>query len=273
MLLDAHDELLSLKASLSRLDEEGHDAKAAAAIVNAVHATERRATRAAMSDLKSGKVEAQQVHGRLSALAAALLLQVGVSFPELRELATEPEEDLSDLSAGRQERASPITKLSQQQAAIATHPSSILLQGRSGTGKTVTILQRMLHRQQQAHTAGRENPRQLFVTRSSLLRDEVRDQLESRQARTIPAERRAEALTWKEFVSSCGNVGPGFARLQRLAGRVVIDYEAFRTSCWPRLRAEGSTAAHIPPILIWTEFQNQIRSFHELSRCPQTTMV
>jgi len=69
------------------------------------------------------------------------------------------------------------------QAAIATEPGSILLQGRSGTGKTVTILQRMLHRQQRALAGGIPVPRQLFVTRSSFLRDEVGKELSARQGK------------------------------------------------------------------------------------------
>ena len=69
---------------------------------------------------------------------------------------------------GGQPPASKPVQPSRLQRQIIEFPYSLFLQGRSGTGKTVCIIQRILRRQRRF-----PNARRLFVTRSSLLCTEV----------------------------------------------------------------------------------------------------
>ncbi|KAF9042114.1 hypothetical protein BJ165DRAFT_1529567 [Panaeolus papilionaceus] len=68
-------------------------------------------------------------------------------------------------------------ELSRYEKKIAEHPKSCYVLGRSGTGKTTTMLHKMLwvQRAYHLHTANTQRPRQVFVTRSSVLARKVEE--------------------------------------------------------------------------------------------------
>ncbi|CAK9005955.1 unnamed protein product [Durusdinium trenchii] len=136
-----------------------------------------------------------------------------------------------------------VVNLSTTQRQVIEFPHSVFLQGRSGTGKTVCIIQRILHRSRLFPDA-----RRLFITRSSLLCENVADEL----GRSLPLSRhftrgsKLLCLTWDQLVQGLLPNCPG-----------AIQYSTFLASFWPALKPP----AGLDPLLVWAEFHNKLRSF------------
>lgn len=149
---------------------------------------------------------------------------------------------------GRSETASCAVQPSRAQRRIIECPHSLFLQGRSGTGKTVCIIHRILRARRRFPVAKR-----LFVTRSSLLCAQVLEQLAvfgsaSRDAALLRGSSGGTpvCVTWDELVKA---LVP--------EDQPAIQYSGFSSRFWPYLKAPPD----LDPLLVWAEFHNRLRSF------------
>ena len=112
-----------------QLETELHDIDAAIEIRDATLRCEQQASRAAqglIQQLRSGKMEASILLGRLTGLSASLLAQIEVSYPELSELTREEVVVCNDSPSSPVVQQSAITKLSQHQAKYSFNINLIL---------------------------------------------------------------------------------------------------------------------------------------------------
>ncbi|CAJ1360320.1 unnamed protein product [Effrenium voratum] len=139
-------------------------------------------------------------------------------------------------------------EVSRTQRKIIELPGSVFLQGRSGTGKTVCIIQRILHRRRFDPAA-----RCLFITRSSLLCSQVVEELRKSCAvlrsfaRLGPPPGSVVCMTWDELVAAL-----------LPSSKSAIQYPTFLAEYWPALRPPLDLEA----LLVWAEFHNKLRSFN-----------
>lgn len=147
-------------------------------------------------------------------------------------------------------------ELSREQCAAVEHPKTLFLQGRSGTGKTLVLVQRILSQRRKAyesHGAG-NIPSQMFITKSSMLRDEVSRQLDQAGCKVSNSVRSngwprdgVFCVTWDQFVGHL------------IGQRSTIGFRDFMHSFWPALSL--SRFKHLHAQLVWTEFNSRLRPF------------
>lgn len=186
-MLECHDAMVQLHKRAATL-EHGSDPERgrvrAQTLYEETLAIERTVRELMDQPMETGLMEAERLRGRVMAMGSEILMHIDELYPELRQFidaaalpGTEGTAGVGDAEMVPQR----LLELSLTQSQIAKCARSMLVQGRSGTGKSVTIVHRMLQRQRAARTEGRSALRQLFVTRSSLLREDVRQSL-ARQA-------------------------------------------------------------------------------------------
>lgn len=143
---------------------------------------------------------------------------------------------------------------SAHQEALMHTDGPLFIEGRSGTGKTTVVCGRLALKHQAAKERG-EFCRQLFVTRSSMLRDEVHRILEAYSIRgarlTASGHWTCPVLaTWDELLCHiCSCCGLRFEKLPR-----AMSFECFCTSVLPQLRHVSSLSPH----LLWAEFLSRL---------------
>ena len=154
-------------------------------------------------------------------------------------------------------------RLNQREQGVRSQQGTVLLLGRSGTGKTLCVMDRMNHDRKLSFTGSivdHDNMRQLFVTRSSALCDFVR----LHQQHNCSAEDLAhtEFSTFEHFLQRLEKSGS--LTTERSASKKV-DFQRFRDNVFPLLLASSSTStgatkagrATLDPLVVWT----QVRSF------------
>lgn len=202
--------------------------------------------------------KARQLHTRSSALcdATEALLFTDSSLPgDGNILSAASQEEAQRTQEADLTRAGITVKLSLEQWEAVECSSSIFLQGRSGTGKTIVLARRILHRHAEAckkQSDANAFPR-LFVTKSTLLVEEVRKLLVHaglQLSRNRWPPEGLVCLTWDQFI--------GLVMEDGSCRRATVDYTCFLASYWPRLRPK---ARQLPPQLVWAEFNNRLRSF------------
>lgn len=153
-------------------------------------------------------------------------------------------------------------ELSQEQWKAVSCPTSLFLQGRSGTGKTVVLVRRLLHRRREAEAGSNQRmPSQVFVTKSSMLLNEVVGQLDQAGCASLQASwppKGTLCVTWEQLVKLLVQSSTGKTHLAVPARGACVDYQRFLYHYWPKLRAR---ARQLPPLLVWAEFNNRLRSF------------
>eukprot|EP00930_Biecheleria_cincta_P071140 TRINITY_DN58675_c0_g1_i1.p1 TRINITY_DN58675_c0_g1~~TRINITY_DN58675_c0_g1_i1.p1 ORF type:complete len:1058 (-),score=173.50 TRINITY_DN58675_c0_g1_i1:88-2985(-) len=136
-------------------------------------------------------------------------------------------------------------KLSREQRDAVQCPTALFLQGRSGTGKTYVIVSRMLWRRKTSRINS-----QLFVTKSSLLRDVVAQQLVDAGISLAPMQFPPDGLlccTWEQLVT-----------LMIGRRKASVDFHCFLHKYWPVLEP---SARGLCPQLVWIEFCTRLRPF------------
>ncbi|KAI0668726.1 hypothetical protein C8Q78DRAFT_979481 [Trametes maxima] len=135
-----------------------------------------------------------------------------------------------------------VFSVSQREKEIIEHPHSCIVIGQSGTGKTTTILFKMLgiERSWEASGASMERPRQLFVTQSRVLAEKVEEYYEKLQQSLATAKCSPTEL--KEIAAKGAQ-----RRRQRL---VNADEEVFLRSDLPQ-RYGDLEDAHYPMFLTY----------------------
>ncbi|CAE7243261.1 Trank1 [Symbiodinium sp. CCMP2456] len=173
------------------------------------------------------------IHGRVQVSAKELMEDIAARLSQYGD---------------RSGAASCTVQPSRAQRRIIECPHSLFLQGRSGTGKTVCIIHRILRARHQFPFAQR-----LFVTRSSLLCAQVLEQLAvfgsaSRDAALLRGSSGGTpvCVTWDELVEA---LVP--------EAKPAIQYSGFLSRFWPSLKPPPD----LDPLLVWAEFHNRLRSF------------
>eukprot|EP01012_Entosiphon_sulcatum_P052452 TRINITY_DN7209_c0_g1_i2.p1 TRINITY_DN7209_c0_g1~~TRINITY_DN7209_c0_g1_i2.p1 ORF type:complete len:2046 (-),score=241.54 TRINITY_DN7209_c0_g1_i2:12-6149(-) len=196
-------------------------------------------------DTDKGLVVAEVLHERST--------HVYVCFRRLHVVVpTHPSDDTTHLFSS-------YISLSPEQVAIVDSPNSVLLQGRSGTGKTVVITQRIRNRKQ--------NGRQLFITRSTLLlqsvvRELVRSGCSVRTYPVAPDDKSWQvlALTFAQFERLVSD----FLTAEKIQCPVppsgYVDFDRFEKHLWPKMSA---LVRKLDPNLVWTEFVTRIAGSFE----------
>lgn len=193
----------------------------------------------------------RQVHADLQETVTRLAQHLQQKLGLQAGLGTPSGECTKDEHAKTESEVGKALLLSAEQDQAVECPQSIFLQGRSGTGKTLVLIRRMIRMQTQSqqppHIA---KLKQLYVTKSSLLRNDVIAELGvlGCHCETLnwPPAPGVLCITWDQLV-------------QVLDGsRAVIGYERFLQSYWPRICVY---ARQLSPLLIWTEFNTRLRPF------------
>ena len=175
-------------------------------------------------------------------------------------------------------------RLNQREQSVRSQQGTVLLLGRSGTGKTLCVIDRMIHdRKVENRVADFDGPgfKQLFVTRSSALCDFVRiyqehncaeqdlthTQFLSFDSFLSKLESRAELLLSHNITSSPSSSpsSSSSAFADRCERSKRVDYQRFRDTVYPMLLAQQqqskssrrSASAPVDVLVVWT----QIRSF------------
>ncbi|CAE7269819.1 TRANK1 [Symbiodinium sp. CCMP2456] len=154
---------------------------------------------------------------------------------------------------------SELLRLSSEQEEAVAYEHSLFLQGRSGTGKTLVLVQRIIHRRERWASGDAKPKSQLFVTKSQLLRDTVVKQLESANVRVIsapgqqawPASGKVLCFTWNQLVSHF-NMSP--------AGG-CIGFREFEQDIYPQLQRAFNGLLTLSAKAVWTEFSCSLRPF------------
>ncbi|CAE7812585.1 Trank1 [Symbiodinium sp. CCMP2456] len=143
-----------------------------------------------------------------------------------------------------------LVQLSQEQALVAGCPHSVLVQGRSGTGKTLVLVNR-LHQSFVDQCNAGSLPASLFVTKSTLLVEEVSRQLREKGCDlaepTWPPSTGIYCLTWKKLVQLA------VPHVQE----ADISYEVFHDAYVPDIKGE----CKVPAQILWAEFNTTLRPF------------
>ncbi|CAE7857933.1 TRANK1 [Symbiodinium necroappetens] len=154
---------------------------------------------------------------------------------------------------------SELLRLSSEQEEAVAYEHSLFLQGRSGTGKTLVLVQRIIHRRER-WTSGDVKPKsQLFVTKSQLLRDTVVKQLESANVPVIsapghqawPASGKVLCFTWNQLVS----------HFSMSAAGGCIGFREFEQHIYPQLQRTFNGLLTLSAKAVWTEFSCSLRPF------------
>ena len=153
---------------------------------------------------------------------------------------------------------SELLRLSFEQEEAVAYEHSLFLQGRSGTGKTLVLVQRIVHRRERWASDVRPKS-QLFVTKSQLLRDNVVKQLESANVPVIsapgqqawPARGRVLCFTWNQLVSHFSMSPTGGC----------IGFREFEQHIYPQLQRAFNGLLALSAKAVWTEFSCSLRPF------------
>lgn len=144
---------------------------------------------------------------------------------------------------------------SAHQEALMHVGGPLFIEGRSGTGKTTVVCGRLALKHRAATETGKCR-NQLFVTRSSMLRNEVHRILETTAA--VKGERLNAKGNWKGPVLAtwdellrhiCSSCGVRFEKLPKM-----VSFECFCTSVLPQLRHVSALGPH----LLWAEFLSRL---------------
>ena len=184
--------------------------------------------------------------------------------------------DYGDLELLRNRRWSPPLRLTSTERAVIETRGSVLLLGRSGTGKTVCISSRISHDRQMCPPDAPLH--QLFVSRNyricrmveSLAGGEVNDQAAAAPRDALndfQAERSARDahstsfMTFNKLLDRCTRVyAPELAQTHSMSrnAEAYVRFATFRDDFYAAHRGErGAGAAGVDALLVWT----QIRSF------------
>ncbi|CAE7815684.1 TRANK1 [Symbiodinium sp. CCMP2592] len=153
---------------------------------------------------------------------------------------------------------SDLLRLSFEQEEAVAYEHSLFLQGRSGTGKTLVLVQRIIHRRERWASDVRPKS-QLFVTKSQLLRDNVVKQLESANVPVIsapgqqawPASGKVLCFTWNQLVSHFNRSPTGGC----------IGFREFEQHIYPQLQRAFNGLLALSAKAVWTEFSCSLRPF------------
>ncbi|CAE7244653.1 Trank1 [Symbiodinium sp. CCMP2592] len=143
-----------------------------------------------------------------------------------------------------------LIQLSQEQALVAGCPHSVLVQGRSGTGKTLVLVNRLHQSFVDQRDAG-SFPASIFVTKSTLLVEEVSRQLREKGCDlaepTWPPTSGIYCWTWKQLVQLA------VPHVQE----ADVSYEVFHDEYVPVIKGE----CEVPAQILWAEFNTTLRPF------------
>ncbi|CAE7852591.1 TRANK1 [Symbiodinium sp. KB8] len=154
---------------------------------------------------------------------------------------------------------SELLRLSSEQEEAVAYEHSLFLQGRSGTGKTLVLVQRIIHRRERWASGDAKPKSQLFVTKSQLLRDTVVKQLESANVPVIsapghqawPASGKVLCFTWNQLVS----------HFSMSAAGGCIGFREFEQHIYPQLQRTFNGLLTLSAKAVWTEFSCSLRPF------------
>lgn len=143
-------------------------------------------------------------------------------------------------------------RLNQREQSVRAQAGTVLLLGRSGTGKTLCVMDRMKHDRQQCSASRHASAdptrfRQLFVTRSGTLCDFVR----MYQQHNYSAEDLANTayLTFDLFLENMeGKDGAS------TSNNKMVDFRRFRDKVVPLLKVKSS-ASSLDPQVVWTQIR------------------
>ncbi|CAJ1447712.1 unnamed protein product [Effrenium voratum] len=208
------------------------------------------------------KLEASEdVVEEVAAIATSLAFAQAIAAPKaVSRLCFSVEQTLAELQSRCQAKrqadqadgslkASDFLQLSWEQKDAVEYPHSLFLQGRSGTGKTLVLVQRILLRREE------KTPSQLFITKSHLLRDTVVQQLRAAGVPVIagfgpwPPQTAVLCLSWNQLASHFG------------AAADCIRFQEFKNYIFPTLRRSCSGLSALSAKLVWTEFTCALRPF------------
>ena len=203
--------------------------------------------------LVSGSREAERLCSRISSVTVDWLRRID-----------EFQEHFNNRSAAEREAVVAVVtekaagiSLSNEQHTIVEQMGSGLLQGRSGTGKSVVIVERIVAHQFRHREINRGHRlRQVFVTRSTMLRESIAQQLGEMGLDNNDCL----CLTWNDFVQICKGLHANKRPMPE------VDFSRFCKHYYPRLFPVRKKQQSLPPppLLVWTEYFNQLRSFSHL---------
>lgn len=187
--------------------------------------------------------QAQRLHARIKSLCAEMdEFLVAAGAESLRATHNSDGCVVESKSKGAK-----VFAMSMEQRQAAECPHSVFIQGRSGTGKTLVLVKRILRNYRKS-----QNACQVFITKSSLLRADVMKELTHAGCENTAVLELARApggvvcLTWEDLVRG-------------LHGRnATIDYQRFQETYWPRIKAHAN---QLPVLLVWAEFNTRLRTF------------
>ena len=181
--------------------------------------------------------------------------------------------DTSAATNSTDEWRSPPLRLNRRELGVRTQQGAVLLLGRSGTGKTLCVIDRMQHDRAQMHQQ-HQQLRQLFVTRSEPLCTFVRMHQEHHCG--AAALQQTQFRSFESFLqrlesalgsgASAESVDASPLQLPPLESAKRVDFARFRDKVYPLLSPVVSSSGGanrsnrtltMEPLVLWT----QIRSF------------
>ena len=150
--------------------------------------------------------------------------------------------------------------LSEEQQRIVKYNDSVFVQGRSGTGKTLVMLIKIMIEQVRALASESRPRRILFVSKSSRLCEWVGKELKKMSVKLdgkldekvdlFPAESRS----WKELCNHLASV----LNTEQVSTDYVISYEYFESQFWST-KTPKKPASYMDPKLVWAEINTYIK--------------
>ncbi|KAG8929887.1 hypothetical protein FRC02_004920 [Tulasnella sp. 418] len=190
------------------------------------------------------------------------------------------------------EELTSVFAVSREEEKIIYHPSSAMVIGRSGTGKTTTMIFKMIALEKAA--ANSHSPlRQVFVTQSSVLAKSVADFYAKSKQRSIPVppvenfsilelvEEVVEAESslpsrWSELKGSdfplfvtydqlCrllqADIASNFGTTRLGDKKMLVTFNMFRRDIWPHFNQQLKSG--LSASLVWSEFMSVIKGSEE----------
>lgn len=177
------------------------------------------------------------------------------------KLYTTSRSTLSQLSVHDDADWQPMLRLSRREREVSEQVGTVLVLGRSGTGKTLCLCERMSRDKNmlmRVSTEWKGRP-QLFVCRSKRLCEFVKGWVQKSSPTSEIQDVGADFMTLEKFIRHMEAVVPCDDQEDREACTFVnnhrVNYYRFRSELYPRILNRKKTA--LDPLVLWT----QVRSF------------
>jgi hypothetical protein len=148
----------------------------------------------------------------------------------------------------------PPLKLTAQEQSIVTKKGTVLLLGRSGTGKTLCVCNRMA-RDRKCYG----ELRQLFVAGTQRICDFVK----SLQSKTGEDVSNAKFIKMSSFISEIGEMQESAGEIQVLVKSKFVDYKAFEQQLWNKIKGNEKK---LDALQVWTQIRTFIKGSFEAAQ-------